>query len=117
MMAALSNKGDIDLRAIGPTQGPMPTQSASVSRWPHLSSALDRADYELFCFEARWRSTPAFAGVDLTTLQRLNLYHLQQKLVVLVREITNAKESIYEVPLALMDSVHECLKCYCRSYF
>jgi hypothetical protein len=107
--------GDIDLRAISPTQEPLPARSPALSRWPRLlSAALDRADYELFCYEPASPSTPAFAGLDLTTLQRLNLYHLQRRLATLVQEVTDARNSASEVPLATMDRVHECLKCYCR---
>ena len=119
-MAAMSNREgtaveDITLHAIGPAQEPFSVHSAPLSRWPHLlSSALARTDYELTSLEAERPGTPAVADVDLTTLQRLNLYHLQHRLVVLVCQITIAKKHSSEVPLATMDDVHDCLKCYCR---
>lgn len=73
------NVGDIDLRAMSAAQDHPPTGSAGLSRRPHLlSAALDRVDYDLFCYEPASPSTPAFAALDLTTLQRLNLYHFQQ---------------------------------------
>jgi hypothetical protein len=106
---------DTTLHAIGPVQEPLSAKSAPPSRWPHLlSSALGREFYELVFFEAKSPSTPAFAAVDLTTLQRLNLYNLQHRLVVLVREIAIAKNPPSEVPLVTMDNVHESLKCYCK---
>ena len=107
--------GDTTIRAIGPGQESLSTNSAPPSRWPYLlSSALGRAAYKLVHFEAESLSAPAFAGVDLTTLQRLNLYNLQHRLTVLVREIAIAEEHASEVSLATMDNVHESLKRYCK---
>jgi hypothetical protein len=107
--------GDTTIRAIDAVQESLPPNSALPSRWPHLlNSALGRAAYELVCFEAESPSTPAVTAVDLTTLQRLNLYNLQHRLMVLVREIAVAEEHASEVPLATMDNVYESLKCYCK---
>jgi len=64
------NVGDIDLRAMSAAQDHLPTGSAGLSRWPRLlSAALDRVNYDLFCYEPASPSTPAFAALDLTTLQ------------------------------------------------
>src|SRR5437016_6336833 len=99
-------------------EGVSSAAAAPRSRWPHLlSSALETADHPLVrLFNRSPPGPPDIVGVDLSTLQRLNLYHLQHRLVTLVRDITTAQENTSEVPLTTMDDVHGALQCYCKKH-
>jgi hypothetical protein len=113
-----SGAGDIDMGLAGLTQEAVSSAgSAPRSRWPHLlCSALETADYPLASLFRSPPGMPDVVGVDLTTLQRLNLYHLQHRLVTLVRDIITAQENTSEVPLTTINDVHEALKCYCKKH-
>jgi hypothetical protein len=53
-----------------------------------------------------------FASLDITTLQRLNLYHLQHKLAQAAKKIDDGRKK-GSVPIEEMDKLPDLLKSYC----
>jgi hypothetical protein len=93
---------------------PVADNSNSDSEWSQaLFQALDNDKHPLFVEENRPRglSTPY---IDLSTLQRLNLYNLQRNLVTCVKDIIEAKTRTSQIPLDLMNKLPELLTPYCK---
>lgn len=57
-----------------------------------------------------------FASLDITTLQRLNLYHLQHKLAQAAKKIDDGRKK-GSVLIEEMDKLPDLLKSYCISSF
>ncbi|KAH8587814.1 hypothetical protein B0O99DRAFT_747310 [Bisporella sp. PMI_857] len=82
------------------------------AQWSRLlSEALAGADYKLY-EEDGSLGNDTFAAVDITTFQRLSLYHLQRNLSLVINDIVESQEKNSQVPVHIMDQVPELLKSY-----
>lgn len=93
---------------------PVADDSDSDSKWSRaLCHSLDSDKHQLFVEDnsPHGHSTPY---IDLSTLQRLNIYHLQRNLVLCVKGIIEAKKTTSQIPLDLMNKLPGLLTPYCR---
>jgi hypothetical protein len=79
-----------------------------------LSRAVNSADEKHKLFEENGTEGRPKTYVDLTTLQRLNIYNLQRELVLCVKEILDAEERNKQIPLRIVDKLPELLSSYCE---